>query len=403
MPKTIATTPSWYWPEGVPRVLGIPPYSLDELLVERWAHEEGDRPILVSGTTRMSPAELASEVRAASAEVARQVELGSAATLYAGPTVQGVVLVLGALASGRQVLLREAAAGEPERLGEPVAPAGLGEPGTVRARAANGAGAGPGSIREPAACLAGRFGLAWHSQRSLLASAVALQGFLGTGIRRGGTWLSTFSPCTWEGLSALGTALLGGNTLVLSSPGEASREALSAEKPTWLFGSFDDAVATWAGGAKRRRSEEPPVRAALLSVDGPFDPDQRRAVTSSLGTALTVFGTAETGPLLASHPSWYLDESIGIPLPNMHVVPAEPDTAEPITTLWELVDHAMVTAWSPSLMLGYEADGAALRSAGQHSTGGHSTGGHFTGRRFVTGVLAASDPNGMLYLLDDQA
>src|SRR5665811_148130 len=28
MPKAIATTPSWYWPDRVPRVLGTPPYYI---------------------------------------------------------------------------------------------------------------------------------------------------------------------------------------------------------------------------------------------------------------------------------------------------------------------------------------------------------------------------------------
>jgi acyl-CoA synthetase (AMP-forming)/AMP-acid ligase II len=118
-----------------------------------------------------------------------------------------------------------------------------------------------------------------------------------------------------------------------------------------------------------------------------------------------MFGMAETGVVLASHPSWYLEESVGIPVPNMHVVAADPDTGQPISSMWELVDHAMVTAWSPSLAVAGEAagdgqgpDGTDGHIGGQTASGFAS---RFVGRRFVTGVLAASDPNGMLYLVDE--
>ncbi len=381
MPKTIATTPSWYWPEGTPRVLGIPPYSLEEMLVQPWIQARPHEALLVSGDTRLSGPELAQAVHAASARVAAEIPPDSSGTLYAGPDLDGVVLVLGALASGRQVHLKALDAAEAARIGETLPAASIGEPIASR-------GTHPGTATyEPAVCLDGRFGRAWHSQRSLLAWAISIRGFLPRASTEPETWLSTFSPCTWEGMTALGAALIDGGTLVLAAPGEASREAATTEHPAWLFTSFEDAATTFAGSGRRRRSEGVPLRSALLSVDGPFDPAARGALTSSLGNALTVYGTAETGPMLASHPSWYLDESVGIPVTNMHVVPGDPETAERITTMWELIDHAMITAWSPSLMLGYEGPTGAS---------------HLEGHRFLTGMLAASDPNGMLYLLGDE-
>ena len=32
MPKTIAITPSWYWPANITRVAGVPPFTLEEHL-----------------------------------------------------------------------------------------------------------------------------------------------------------------------------------------------------------------------------------------------------------------------------------------------------------------------------------------------------------------------------------
>ena len=46
------------------------------------------------------------------------------------------------------------------------------------------------------------------------------------------------------------------------------------------------------------------LAAALLSVDGPFDPDQRRRVGKALECpALTFWGMPETGPVFAAHRS----------------------------------------------------------------------------------------------------
>ena len=87
----------------------------------------------------------------------------------------------------------------------------------------------------------------------------------------------------------------------------------------------------------------------LLSVPGPFDPDMRRRVGRSFDCpALTMYGSAETGPVFASHPSWYLDESVGIPITNAHVVPVDPRSGAPLQTLWELVECARVSVGSPA-------------------------------------------------------
>ncbi len=120
-------------------------------------------------------------------------------------------------------------------------------------------------------------------------------------------------------------------------------------------------------------------------MDGPFDPDQRRRVSKALECpALTFWGMPETGPVFAAHQSWYLDESVGLPMTNAHVVPSDPRTGQPIQALWELVELAEVTVFAPSLMTGYE---------------GHEAPERFAGHRFRTGMLASSDANGMIYLL----
>ncbi len=138
--------------------------------------------------------------------------------------------------------------------------------------------------------------------------------------------------------------------------------------------------------AKRAAKDSRKMLAAdLLSVDGPFDPDQRRRVGKALECpALTFWGMPETGPVFAAHQSWYIDESVGLPMTNAHVVPSDPRSGQPIQALWELVEMAEVTVFSPSLM----ADREAAVSSGR-----------FAGNRFRTGMMASSDANGMVYLL----
>lgn len=99
-----------------------------------------------------------------------------------------------------------------------------------------------------------------------------------------------------------------------------------------------------------------------------------------------MFGLAETGAIFVSHPQWYLDEAVGIPMTNAHVVPSDPRNGEPIQALWELVESAEVTVKGPALMCGYEGQDCEDR---------------FIDGRFRTGVIASSDANGMIYILPD--
>lgn len=96
------------------------------------------------------------------------------------------------------------------------------------------------------------------------------------------------------------------------------------------------------------------LNAIFLTTAGAFDPGDRERVGKSFRChALTAFGLPETGVILATHPQWYLDESIGIPITNAHVVPADSRNGSPLQTLWELVESAEVTVKGPSLMTGY--------------------------------------------------
>ncbi|HJP41259.1 MAG TPA: AMP-binding protein [Dehalococcoidia bacterium] len=357
MPKTIAITPSWYWPQGVPRVIGVPPYSLGELCIDRPARVQPEELALIAGDIRLTTSQLkeAVDLAAASHSPGTTVEIGGRAT------VDSVITLFAALKGGTFVRLADT-------------------PGSGGGPAFDGAA----DMRQPAISLAGVTGEVSHSHRSILASALSLVTFIEAAPQR--PWLVSLPMARWEGLLSLISPLLTLSPAVLAPEGgdpEETVRTMVAEQTAFAFDDLES-VYQWTRDAKRAtRDARRLLEGFMLSAPAMFDPDSRRRVGRSFECpALTVYGTGETGPIFASHSSWYLDESIGLPLTNMHVVPADPRTGAPIQALWELVESAEVTAFSPALFCADESHTA-----------------RFVDGRYRTGVMASSDANGMIYLI----
>lgn len=382
MPKTIAITPSWYWPQGTSRVVGVPPYSIYELCVLGNQQHHPQAPAIIDPGGTLTFEDLRKEVDRRAQSLALAAGEARRAVLSGELNRNGVLELLAGLASGVTI---HVAANDVHalaaQLGNAVV-AGEEQPGETAAvpdiRTLD-----PG---RPAVVIEGLNGPVSHSNRSLLAMAISMATFVDAS--RDGPWLSTLPLSTWEGLMAVLLPLHLGAPLVIPPPGA---------DPDTLLGLIPRhqvryAIADLAGfahacrEAKRAAKDSRRMLAgALLAVDGPFDPDQRRRVSKSLECpALTFWGMAETGPVFAAHQSWYIDESVGLPMTNAHVVPSDPRSGQPIPALWELVEMAEVTVFSPSLLADKEAAIA---------------GGRFVGNRFRTGMMASSDANGMVYLL----
>ncbi|MCC7366282.1 MAG: acyl--CoA ligase [Dehalococcoidia bacterium] len=385
MPKTIAITPSWYWPAGIPRVVGVPPFLVSDLCIERQVRDRPGAPALIDASGTLTFAELASEVERRAKPLAAAAGEARLAVLPGALTRENVLQLLAGLSAG--VRLRIApptsdAGSLAGQIGAPVVAGNqpAGEEAAMLPRVA------PAS---PAVCIDGGKAPAWHSNRSLLAMAISMTTFLDA--ERGAPWLVTLPLSRWEGLMAVLAPLYLGGPVVLA-PERADADGLiglvskfGARYVAAPLEPFAQACKDAKRAAKDARRQ---LAAALLAVDGPFDPDQRRRVGKSLECpALTFWGTAETGPVFAAHPSWYLDESVGLPMTNAHVVPVEPRGGQPLPALWELVEMAEVTAFTPSLMTGYEGEDVTAR---------------FSGVCFRTGMMASSDANGMVYLLGEQ-
>ena len=360
MPKTIAITPSWYWPESVDRVAGIPPFGIHELCVLRHARDNPDQPALMGDVT-LSFAELAHRLDT-------EAPPDAMVTLSGRVSVDSVLTFLSAVARGFHVSFADNgsdASAQPTQV--PVQP----RP----------------ALETPVVSIKGKGGVAAHSHRSLMANAISLATFLGP--EAGRPWLLSRPLDTWEGLVSLLLPLYLGSPVVIQSDADPEQfaEAIPQYQPGYAFTDIAIATASTRDARRAVKKGRDVLNAMLLSTPGVFEPGDRQRIGKSFRcAALTVFGLAETGAIFAAHPQWYVDESIGIPITNAHVVPADPRDSSPIQTLWELVESAEVTVKGPSLMTGY-----AERNDQDYLVDG----------RFRTGVIASSDANGMIYVLPD--
>lgn len=101
MPKTIAITPSWYWPEAIDRVAGIPPYNVVELCVDVHARDNPDKIALMSKEGELSFAELKEKVAGTAA--ALKVTGATRGVLPGELNVDNIVRLLAALRTGMHI------------------------------------------------------------------------------------------------------------------------------------------------------------------------------------------------------------------------------------------------------------------------------------------------------------
>ncbi len=412
MPKTIATTPSWYWPDLVPRAIGIPPFSVVDYLIKRPNRSCPQSTVFVDAQNSFSFQQVNDLINKATgflnSKRSGQTRLKLGVLLDS--SAKSAILLLAAINSNSDIYLMDEfnLSLEYSNLTNLDLVLINGKDNPSQIQPAGGflkfdelvsfeTDIGTQDFKfdrdefgRAKINLYGSFGLTSHSERSLLAAALSfstfLEGAMVVGHTSENTWLNLYDLSVWQGINGLLSALINSSTTYFCSDSGVAAEVIAERAPNWILCNFNlgDEIASKMGRKKKNNSYV--QQAALLGIDGEFAPDTRRDISNSLGSALTFYGTAETMVMLASHPSWYIDEAVGIAIPNMHIVPADPDTYEPIDTLWELLDQAVISAWSPSLGSPVDESGAS----------------HYKDGRFITEQLASSDPNGMLYLLDSE-
>jgi AMP-binding enzyme len=370
-----------YWPEDTARYAHVPLKRVGEITLHEAAKSAGDRPALVTAAGPVSYGELSEQVKQLAARLRARLQKGSRVAIALADPRE---LVAALFACFETEMLAFASAGEisPELLG--VFSADL-----VIGRAPNGVGfadlfAGEPSDRadrpdfkKPLIAFPkpDRSGEVVHSHKTLAATAIAIGSFF---MIDGDTRVLLLEPPTdWLSLSLLlGTWQRGGSVFV--GWGDSAAERIDR---------VDYLVASWAHAIARFVDAPPQVprvkvgAGAIIGVEQVFSLSRRRRLARRLGTpVLTLLGRSDLGPTIASHPTWFLDDSVGIPLPNVDTRPMNPADGTPLNIGWDAVESAEIGFKSSLAPAGGElmADGW-LRS---HLVGEiDPTGSYFLGSR----------------------
>lgn len=400
-----------YWPEDVYRYLATPAVPLDEGLVARAVKRRATAPAILTTSEVLTYQALATAVDGAmGAVLALLGDGGSRVALAVRDPLDSLKIFLGALKGRCTVLLADPAAPaealrglalgfQPDLVVADEAIAGrLGaaalEPAARRATvdevwrlgAARPKAKLKLGLRAPAVAMAGEDGaLVYHSHNSLLSGALSWSTFLA--LREDAVLLALRPLHTWEGLYSVLPALFRGGACVLADAEGADGlvSLLRQHRPAYALLPIADAFRL-AADRDVAREIAAALHGVFVSVAGPFWAAARRKLGTLLGRpVLTVYGRAESGPVLASHPAWHLDEAVGIPVTNVDVWPLNPATGNPLPVPWEAIEHGEIGVKSPMAAVGYRTPDEMQERVREGW--------------LRTRLVASMDPSGLFYLL----
>ena len=79
----------------------------------------------------------------------------------------------------------------------------------------------------------------------------------------------------------------------------------------------------------------------IVAIERPFSTSRRLRIGRRIrADVLTLLGRSDLGPIVGSHPAWFLNDAAGIPLPSVDLRPLNPTDGAPLNIGWEVVDSA---------------------------------------------------------------
>jgi acyl-CoA synthetase (AMP-forming)/AMP-acid ligase II len=360
---------SAYWPEMTARHAHVPLERATQYTVHRSAKSDPDRVALVTPQRSVTFAELSDLVRRAAAGIVEHAADGERVAILVEDPIAQAAFTFGAweadriafVASGPVplekladfapdlVVARELAHAPP---GVPV-----GTPHTIMAK--EPLTAGKANLRAPVLVLPNvdATGEVAHNHKTLVGTAVAFGSFFQ--FEPGAEVVLLEPPTGWLGLAVLLGAWARATTIrVAWTAGWAGHP----DRVDYLIGSFAGAEARYAGATPALRDVRAGV-GAILGIEGPFSVAKRRRLARRLGTpVLTLYGRNDLGPAIGSHPTWYLDDAVGIPLPNVDTRPLDPSDGAELTIGWDAVEEAEIGVKSVMAPAGGELSGTWLRT-----------------------------------------
>lgn len=372
---------SAYWPEETPRYAHVPLKTVSEIVIHAIARSAAERPALISAGHTLSYGALSRGVVRFGQGLRTRCERGARVLIAPTEPAELLIAAFGAFeAKMLAFLCPDSCESGPASAFAPDLVIGQAELPGVRSVAFSEVMESPinelverPEPRAPVLVLArpDKRGEIFHSHRTLLATAVALGKFFMLGENSQVVLLEP--PTAWHTLAVLLATWQQGGTVWAGWDG--ARNALPE--------SADYVACGWERADRlleHLRSHRPPVRiiaGIILGVEGPFSVSRRRYFSRRMrAPVLTLLGRNDTGPIIASHPTWFLDEAAGIPLPNVDTRPLNPTERTPLSIGWDVVEQAEI---------GVKSDLAPA-------------GGTIAEGWLQTGIIAEVDPTG-LYLL----
>jgi hypothetical protein len=370
-----------YWPEDTARYAHIPLKTVNDVAIYASAQTAAEQPALVDGDQVTTYGELSERVRRIGDALRARCNRGARVAIALDDPVELLAAAFGAF-DAELVTAMNSGSFTPEALrafapelvvGSSEGAEGVASVSFADLHSAPGkAHSGRRDFRTPILALEkkDRSGEVLHNHRSLVATSIAAGSFFM--LAKDSRVALLEPPTRWHTLALmLGTLQKGGTVW-----------ACWKERPVFPD-RVDYVVCGWDAAGRfleADASEHLPARigaGAILAIEGHFSVSRRRRLSRQMKVSvLTLLGSNDLGPIIASHPSWFLDDAAGIPLPNVDTRPMNPSDRTPVNIGWESVEEAEIGIRS------------ALAPAGGAIVEGW----------LQSGVIAEVDPTGLYFL-----
>lgn len=345
-----------YWPDRVPRRIGVPQKPIGEqYLIAATAAAEA--PALIAANGVVSHRVLLERVRKLASGIAALTEARATIALAGQDRGDLIALFFAAQIAGcRAAFLNSTQPGGMEAGLAALAPdlciTTSGElpssdvPRVLTAAQVEAAGAVAGERRtrwrDVAALLPEGQGFAGHGHVSTTAMVKALTTYIP--LLESSDAVVSGPLHRWDSFAFAMTAILSGRAIVLD-PTQAGY------RPSEAYGVLSRIEADAIVRAGRAPDWARRLR-LLFVVVSDFDVRWRKRLETALGRAvLPLWGTQRTGPAICAHPSWAPIDVHGLPLTNTMLVPLNPANGDPSDVPWEMLSRAELGVEAPTVQI----------------------------------------------------
>lgn len=336
---------SAYWPEDTPRYAHVPLKTVGDTTIYAIAAAAPERVALMSTGGALTYGELAEKARLFGRALRGRVERGTRVAIALNDPAEMLIAMFGAFEA--DVLSFPHSGAPPKEALDAFAPdlvVGENPPGgavptmsfeTIMSEPGKDR-SGRADFRTPILAIAmpdGR-GEALHNHRTLVATGISVGAFylLAEDI----SMLLLEPPTNWWTIAMLLGAMNRGATIWVGWGGTLPQlpDSLNYVVCGWDRAGMllDDELEALTGR----------ISAGLVvAIDRPFSTSRRLRISRRLrADVMTLLGRSDLGPIVASHPAWYLNDAAGIPLPSVDLRPLNPTDGQPLNIGWEVVDSA---------------------------------------------------------------